>query len=120
MILISTEIFMLIISLLNNGISWYLCLVMPYVLITWIYVFICVLFIKKKKKHLLRYVSISIILSSVSLIGIECGIDLFCDEFISLTWSIYASIPIIVIGLLLFILSFNHKIVDEIKQRIFI
>lgn len=35
-------------------------------------------------------------------------------------WSIYAALPITIIGIMLLILSYNDKAVEEIKQRMFI
>ena len=45
---------------------------------------------------------------------------MFKYEKIIINWSIYAILPITIIGLILFIISYNRKLMDEIKQRIFI
>ena len=117
---ISIELFIFIIAYLNNGMHWYLYLVFPFILILWSYIMLCTYFVKKRKKSLLRSLAVCFLFSSVALIVIESGIDLFKTEKILLTWSIYASEPIIIISILMYIISFNKKLLDEIKQRIFI
>ena len=61
-----------------------------------------------------------LIFSAVALIGIESGIDLFKNNTIHYTWSLYAALGITIVSFLLFIISFNRKLLEEIKQRIFI
>ena len=117
---ISLEFLLFVIAYLNNGMHWYLYLVFPFIMILWIYIMLCTYLIKKRKKSILRSIATCIMFSSVALIVIESGIDLFKYETINLKWSIYASQPIIIISLLIYILSFHKKLLNEIKQRIFI
>jgi len=81
---------------------------------------LCIRIIKKRRKGLLRRLITCLLFSSIALIGIESGIDLYTNNQIHYTWSLYASLPIVIISILLFIVSFNRKIIEEIKQRIFI
>lgn len=117
---ISLELLLFVIAYLNNGMHWYIYLILPFVFILWTYIMLCTFFIRKRKKSLLRSLSICLLFSSFALIGIECGIDLFRFEYVRCTWSLYASLPIIIISILMFLISFNKKLIDEIKQRIFI
>jgi len=119
-ILITTELLIFVIAYLNNGMHWYIYLVLPFIIIFWIYIMLCTMIIKKRRKGLLRRFIICLLFSSVALIAIESGIDLFKHNQVHYTWSLYASLPIIIISGLLFILSFNRKLLEEIKQRIFI
>jgi len=118
--LISLELLLFIIAYLNNGMHWYLYLVFPFILVLWVYIILCTYFVKKRKKSLLRNLSICFLFSCVALIVIEGGIDLFNNDIIKLKWSLYASLPIIIISIIMFIISFNKKLLDEIKQRIFV
>ena len=45
---------------------------------------------------------------------------MFKYEKVVINWSIYAILPITIIGLILYVISFNRKLINEIKQRIFI
>lgn len=119
-VFITLELLLFSIASLNNGLHWYIYLVLPFVFILWAYVIICTRIIRKRKKGLLRRFIMCLLFSSVALIGIESGIDLFKDNQLYYTWSLYAALPITIISILLFILSFNRKLIDEIKQRIFI
>lgn len=119
-ILITTELLMFVIAYLNNGMHWYIYLVSQFIFILWCYIMLCTRIIKKRRKGLLRRIITCLLFSSLALIGIESGIDLYRNNIVHYTWSLYASLPIIIISILLFILSFNRKLIEEIKQRIFI
>ena len=117
---LSTEGLLFTIAYLNNGLHWFLYLVCPFILITWLYIILCILIFKNKKFNLFKKFSLSFLSISFLLLVIEICIDLFKYEKINLSWSIYALLPITIIGSLIFIFSFNQKLIDEIKQRIFI
>lgn len=119
-ILVTTELLMFVIAYLNDGMHWYIYLVSQFIFILWCYTMLCIRIIKKRRKGLLRRLITCLLFSSIALIGIESGIDLYSSNEINLTWSLYASLPIVIISILLFILSFNRRILEEIKQRIFI
>ena len=95
-------------------------LVCPFIFIIWIYIVLCVFVLEKKKYNLLRRFSIAFSFISIILLIIEACIDMFKYEKVVINWSIYAILPITIIGLILYIISFNRKLINEIKQRIFI
>lgn len=109
--LISTELFLLVIAYLNNGMQWYLYLVLPFIFAIWLFIVLCIFLIKRKTKSLLRRISACFIFGSVELLIIEIFIDLYSRSTISLTWSVYAMLPLTIVGTLIFILSFNKKVV---------
>ena len=117
--LITTELLLFVIAYLNNGMQWYIYLVLPFVFIFWCYIMICTRFLAKKSKGFLRRIVLCFLFSSVALMAIESGIDLYNNN-LNLTWSLYAALPIVIISIILFIISFNRKLIEEIKQRIFI
>lgn len=118
-ILITTELLLFAIAYLNNGMEWYIYLVLPFIFILWCYIMICTRIIKKRRKGFLRRVVVCLLFSSLALIAVESGIDLYNNK-LHLTWSLYAALPITIISIILFIISFNRKLIEEIKQRIFI
>ena len=99
---------------------WYKYLAMPFIFIIWLYVVLCIYLVKRKTKSLLRRIAVCFMFSSVTLLIIEILIDLYLENQVSLSWSIYAMLPITMISFFIFILSFNKKLLDEIKERIFI
>ncbi len=118
--LFATEILIYVIAYLNNGLHWFYYLVCPFIFIIWIYIVLCAFVLSKKKFNLLRRFSVAFSFISVILLTIEMCVDMFKYEKIIINWSIYAVLPITIIGLILFIISYNKKLMDEIKQRIFI
>lgn len=118
--LFATETLIYVIAYLNNGLHWFYYLVCPFIFIIWIYIVLCAFVLSKKKFNLLRRFSVAFLFISVILLTIEMCVDMFKYEKIIINWSIYAVLPITIIGLILFIISYNRKLMDEIKQRIFI
>lgn len=118
--LFATETLIYVIAYLNNGLHWFYYLVCPFIFIIWFYIVLCVFVLSKKKFNLLRRFSVAFLFISVILLTIEMCVDMFKYEKITINWSIYAVLPITIIGLILFIISYNRKLMDEIKQRIFI
>lgn len=118
--LLTTETLIYVIAYLNNGLHWFLYLVCPFIFIIWIYIVLCVFVLEKKKYNLLRRFSIAFSFISIILLIIEACIDMFKYEKVVINWSIYAILPITIIGLILYVISFNRKLINEIKQRIFI
>ena len=118
--LFSVELFLFFIAYLTHTTHAFTYLVMPFVFVLWGYILLCTIFIKRKKKSLLRRMSIIFFITAITLFVIESGIDLYKYEKITLNWSIYAMIPLIILSILSLLISFNRKLVDEIKQRVFI
>ena len=118
--LFATETLIYVIAYLNKGLHWFYYLVCPFIFIIWIYIVLCAFVLNKKKFNLLRRFSVAFSFISVILLTIEMCVDMFKYEKIIINWSIYAILPITIIGLILFIISYNRKLMDEIKQRIFI
>lgn len=118
--LISTELLLFVIAYLNNGLHWYIYLVCPIIFVVWLYILICIIVLKSKKYNFLRRFAICFSFISLILVVIESGIDLFKNNIINFNWSVYAVIPIIIISIIIYIISYNNKLLDEIKQRLFI
>ena len=116
--IVINEVFIFFIAFINNGIDWYLMLAFPLILLSGL----TSLFFYKilKLKKILRIISYSLVYISFSIVITEILIDLYKDNIINLSWSIISILPMVVIGLLLLIISFNDKLIDEIKRRIFI
>lgn len=117
--LISTELFMLFIAYMTNGMHWYLYLVLPFIFIVWIYIMLVTYLIKRKKGDFLKKLSLGLLFSGLTVIAVEACIDLFRFNFINYNWSFYAALPITIISTIIFILSYNKRIVDEMRQRMF-
>lgn len=118
--LISTELFMFFIAYITNGLHWYLYLILPFIFIVWMYIMLVTYLIKRKKGNFLKKLSVGLLFSGLTVILVEASIDLFRFNAINYTWSFYAALPVTIISTLTFILSYNKRIVDEIRRRLFI
>ncbi|MDD2625852.1 MAG: hypothetical protein GX032_00850 [Tenericutes bacterium] len=118
--LLSTELFIFLIAYLNNGMSWFLYLVMPFLFIFGIFCLIILWIIKRKNKNLIRILSFVLFFCALSIIVIEILIDLYNFKTIDLYWSIFVTLPILLISIVFIVISCNKKMLEEIKQRIFI
>lgn len=117
--LICTELFIGLIAYMTNGMHWYLYLILPFVFTLWIYVMLITYLIKRKKGEFLKKLSLGLLFGGLTVIAVEACIDLFRDNLINYTWSFYAALPITIISTIIFILSYNKRIVDEMRQRLF-
>ena len=118
--LFASEILMFVIAYLNNGLHWFLYLVCPFIFVVLLYIILFIFVFSNKKYDLLKRFSVSFAFISILLLIIEACIDLFKYEKIIFNWSIYAVLPITIISTIIFLISYNKKLIDEIKQRIFI
>ena len=118
--LLGLENLLFTIAFINNGMHWYLYLVMPDILAVWLIITLSIYIVKKQKRNLMRDIPIVLFVISLILVVTEMLIDLYIRNAIKLAWSLYASIPILVISLIFFCASFNRTIVEELKKRVFI
>ena len=118
--LLGIEYLLFSIAYLTNGLHWYLYLVLPNVFIVWLIIVLSVIVFIKRKMRLTRGISLFLFLISIILIVTEILSDLYKYQVINLKWILYASLPILIVSLMIFIISFNRRLIDEIKKRIFI
>ena len=118
--LLGLEYLLFTIAYMTNGLSWYLYLVMPNVFIIWLLIVLCIYFFRKKKRRLTRGIAVILLLISIILVVTEILVDLYKTNVINLKWSLYASLPILIVSLIVFVISFNRRLIEEVKKRIFI
>ena len=118
--LLGLEYLLFTIAYMTNGLNWYLYLVMPNIFIVWLLIVLCIYFFSKKKRRLTRGTAVILLLLSIILVVTEVLIDLYKYQVINLKWSLYASLPILIVSLIIFVISFNRRLIEEIKRRIFI
>ena len=112
------ELHLFMIAYLTSSLSWFLCLVGPFIIL--IICFILLNIYLSKYRNILRNFSCILIYISFCLNIINGCINLYKMNIFTYTWSFKANIPILIICLILLILSFNHKISEEVEKRFFI
>jgi hypothetical protein len=101
-----------------TSLNWYLYLVMPLILCV-AFNFLIYLYISRSN-NIMRNMSYYLFLIGLFLIEVN-GIErLFNTKHLYLTWSKPFSITIIIISLIMFLLSFNKKIREEVNKRFFV
>lgn len=114
----SLEILLLIISYLTNGLDWFLYLVGPIILMVFYFVLLNIFL--SSYNNILRNFSIILMYIALILFLLNGFIKIYKTNTFYITWSIYSNIPILIISVLLFGLSFNKKIQNEFEKRFFI
>ena len=118
--LLGIEYLLFTIAYMTNGLQWDLYLVMPHIFIIWVLIVLCFFFFRKKKRRLTRGIATILLVISIILVVTEILVDLYKYQTISLKWSLYASLPILIVSLIIFVISFNRRLIEEVKKRIFI
>ena len=112
------ELLLFMIAYLTHSLSWFTCLVGP--IIAEVVGFIILNVYLSKYRNVLRNFSCILVYISLVLNIINGLIKVYRTNTFTLTWSIYSSIPLLVISVILMGLSFNKTISEEIEKRFFI
>ena len=112
------ELLLFMLAFLTNTLSWFTCLVGPFILE--IVLFILLNIYLSKYRNIIRNFSCILVYISLVLNLINGLIMVYNTNRFSLTWSIYSSAPLLIISVILMLLSFNKKISEEIEKRFFI
>lgn len=107
------------IAWLTDGMPWFYYLAAPLALAAGLYLLFC-LWSLKKKKNLLRNTGFCLLICGIALIGIEILTDLHMYDAVSLFWSIYAMLPVTALSIFLIAISFNKRLLDQIRRRVFL
>ncbi len=116
--IICLELLLFVISYLTHSTSWFLCLVGPIILFVTLFVYLNIYL--TNKKNILRNFSYLLIYLMACLILLNGLIKLYNSNIFKLTWSIYSTISLSIISIILIICSFNKKITNEFEKRFFI
>lgn len=118
--ILNLELLLFVIAKLTIGLSWYLNLVLPIILMCAIFILFLILLLKSPNKNILRHLSYILLYIAVSLFALNGLINLYSLKAYFYTWSVYSNIPIISISAILFILSFSKRILLEVEKRVFL
>jgi hypothetical protein len=111
-------LYMFFIESVNGG-SWFLGTGLPVSVAASIYIISLVfLFTKKKPVKLLVRLALAFIVSGVLIFCIELILSLNTGV-LSLKWSFYAFVPLVVLSLITLVLEHRRNLKEEIKRRLF-
>ena len=115
---LSLELLLSVVAYLSNGMNWFLYLVGPFILL--FYLFIILNIILANKDNILRNFSYYLMYITMSLFIINVLINYYNLHIFKVSWSIYSNIPLLIISIILFGLSYNKTIQNEFEKRFFI
>src|SRR5574344_1461561 len=118
--LLATEFLLFSFSLLSGYTRWFTSLAMPLAAAFWVYVTVCTMLFRRKGRNNMRAASICLFLISLFHIFLDILIHCYQSGAVAISWALYASLPIAIVSVIFFISSFSHRLLDEIKQRIFL
>ncbi len=117
---LSMEFFIFMFSLVFKIMNIYLKLLLPLTLLLWALIFLITILVKRKNTNGIRKISYFLFYVTCALYIIEWSIAFVSDKAFIPSWSMIASIPILIVAITLFIISFNKKLIASIKERMFI
>lgn len=105
---------------LTDGWHWYLGVVMPVLVLVGLLTILLLWVIRRRQMVKLHRLALVLLLLAVFLLGLEAIIDQSAFAKISLVWSVYAAIPLMVIALMCLGLEHNKGLKEAIRKRLFV
>lgn len=112
------ELLLFTISYLTHSTAWFSLLVGPIILMVSVFILLNVKL--SRYNNILRNMSILLMYIGLCLFSLDSLINIYKTNAFRVHWSIYSDIPIIIVCIILFGLSFNKKITNEVEKRFFI
>ncbi|MBQ2508899.1 MAG: zinc ribbon domain-containing protein [Bacteroidales bacterium] len=111
---LSTALILLAIHAVSGASGWYLPIALPVTLWTFIITELFALVVRNKKMIVIRRGGLLFLLLAL----LSTAIDLTIKH--TITWSIYAVIPLVALGLPLFAVSFSRRACDWMRRNLFL
>ena len=113
-------LYLFLISLLTNGLDWYLFLAFPITDAVFISVFYIAYIARSKSATLPLKISGFLLVIGCECMVIDCMINFYLHTRISLFWSLIVAVVCALFSILFFILHRRRELLEEIKKRHFI
>lgn len=112
-------LYLALIAWLVDGMDWYLPVALPITAATGVLVGCATLIFRLKKLRPLPKYAILCYMLCVYFILLEIILELAYYGTVLLQWCWYANAPLVVIGVLLFIVNGKEGVLDELRRRLF-
>jgi len=101
--------------------SWFIPLALPIVALTAALAVFSIVLIRNKKSAYLNKVGLILFALAVLCVAIEIVINAFVGISLApVNWSLYAALPCIVLGVIMFYTERHHNLKESIRKRLFI
>lgn len=112
--------YLLLIALINDGISWFVGLALPVVMAVGLFVLGIFWAFRRIQSPMLKRVSLGLTILGLFLLALEVLTDLWINKTVFINWSIFAVIPLMVISLMCLYFERNEPLKKEIRKRLFL
>ena len=116
---VALALYIYMIAFMTHGELWYFEFYLPLHLLTCIYVFCMVIFLRKKRRNYFRAGGVSLLFVCLLLILIELLLDIFIVGKIYLIWSLCCAPPFVAIAILLLVIAAKPKLREEMSKRLY-
>ena len=116
---VALALYIYMIALMTDGELWYYEFYLPLHLLTGIYVFCMVIFLRKKRRNYFRAGGVSLLFVCLLLILIELLLDIFIVGKIYLIWSLCCAPLFLAIATLLLVIAAKPKLREEMSRRLY-
>lgn len=117
--LVALALYILMIAIMTDGELWYYEFFLPLHLLTSIYIFCMVIFLRKKRRNYFRAGGISLLFVCMLLILIELLLDIFIVGKVYLIWSLCCAPLLLAIAVLLLVIAARPKLREEMSRRLY-
>ena len=112
--------YLALVAAMSGDFSWYLSIVLPLLVLFGVMLLLMLLVIRRVEMVKLHRGALLLLLFGALMLGLEIIIDLAIWEEVRLTWSLYATIPLVVVALMASLLEHNKVLKEEIRKRLFV
>lgn len=112
--------YLALIAGMTGGFSWYLSIVLPLLLHIGVVSLLVLLVVRRREMLKLHRAALVLLLLAGFIIGLEIIIDLSLRGSVSLGWSVYAGLPLLVLALMALGLEYHKPLKEEIRKRLFL
>ncbi len=117
--LVALALYIYMIALMTKGELWYFEFYLPLHILTSVYIWCMVIFLRKKRRNFFRAGGISLLFVCFLLILIELLLDIFIVGEVYLIWSLCCAPLLIAIATLLLVIAARPKLREEMSRRLY-
>jgi len=116
----AVTLYLLLISLLTDGLDWYLFLAFPITDAVFISIFYSAYIARSKKTTLPLKISGFLLIIGGECMIIDCMINFYLHSRVSMFWSLIVAVVCLLFSVFFFILHRRRELLEELKKRLFI
>lgn len=117
--IVALALYIYMIAIMTDGELWYYEFFLPLHVLTGIYVWCMVIFLRKKRRNFFRAGGTSLLFVCILLILIELLLDIYIVGKVYLIWSLCCAPLLLAIATLLLVIAARPKLREEMSRRLY-